>query len=65
MGGNYKTVVSFQPKSIKESSNVESDPLEAATQIIINENSIRDYDVWARILQNYVNEAHAAYLPLS
>ena len=50
MGGNYKTVTTYQPKSINHSSDDERNPLETATQIIINENSIRDYDVWPRIL---------------
>ena len=50
MGGNYKTVTTYQPKSINHSSDDERNQLETATQIIINENSIRDYDVWPRIL---------------
>jgi len=46
MGGNYKTVTTYQPKSINDSFDDERNALERATQIIINENSIRDYDVW-------------------
>ena len=50
MGGHYKTVTTYQPKSINDSFDDERNALERATQIIINENSIRDYDVWPRIL---------------